>query len=205
MHIKNDIISFIINECERIDVFLPEPLDLSDGIFRYDIVKVYYIKDAAERYVIYRNDFIMEFVDVLNRALKRLLTRDKILDTCYTQDIGYLWNKHLRKVSKKNSNLLPYDWDGCTYKLWDLSVTASWLYEKDGNFIFEITPQYEWYFRKPKEREKARYITYIEFMGHYKPCVITQISRETATEWLQQTEEIIALMNLYDDKYLIRT
>jgi|GEM_PF-1668777 len=203
MRINDNIISFIINESEKIEVLLPETPDLSEGIFRYSMVQAYYIKGKNEQYAMYRNDFITEFIDVLHTACKKLLDDSIPLIASSNQDLGYLWNERLFAASDDDT-IRIYNWEYAEYMLWDLSTTSSWLFEKNGNFFFEITPVYEWHFRRPKASEKSNYISYKEFMANCKPHIVTQISKSKILEWSQQTEEILALMNLYDNKYLIR-
>jgi hypothetical protein len=174
------------------------------NIFRYDNIKVIYIKNNEYELILYSKDFIVEFVDVLNAALKKNLNGGKEIDKSLKKDIGYLWNEDLNCVESNISQEEEFDWIGQKYLLWSQRGIATWLYEKEGKFILEITPVYRWHFKDPTPKEKGEYITYKQFIKNYKPYVVTEISADTIREWLEQTKYLLSLIEFNDDKFIIK-
>lgn len=197
---KNEI-TFILNDQEKIQVLLPCELD---DIFRYDDIKAVYIKNNQCEYSIYLNDHIVEFIDVMNTALKEALTGDCKLDEFLQEDLGYLWNQYLNSFQRVSSYKNIKSWIGKKYLMWETLSGASWFYEKEGKFILEITPVYKWHSTDPTPEEKKEYVTYKQFIKNYKPYVVTEISQETIHEWLEQTKYLLALIESNDDKFMIK-
>lgn len=54
---------------------------------------------------------------------------------------------------------------------------STWLYERDGQFFFEVTPLYPWEFRDPEPHEQ--YCSYEEFMASYAPLLTIPLERQT--------------------------
>jgi len=199
MH-KRDII-FTVNMQERLHVFLPSKLE---DIVGFDRVKVVYVKDGVCEQVICLNDVFVEFVEVLDIALKEALTGRCKLDESLEENLGYLWNVYLNSFRRVRSYKNIKDWIGQKYLLRSLHGVASWFYEKDGKFLLEVTPVYKWHSLDPEPEEKGEYVTYKQFMKSYKSYVVTELSRETICEWLEQTKYLLALIECNDDKYLVR-
>lgn len=195
---------FNINGQERIILFLSSGLD---DIFRYDDVSAVYIKDNICEQIIHQEEDILEFVDVLNSSLEFALRGKNKISTLLGKNIGYLWNVYLHKFYGDCMNKKEPDWGAKESRLWDTRETASWLYEKDGKFYFEITPVYKWIAGLPDPEEKSEYVTYKQFMKNYKsyPSIVAELSVEILHRWQEQTKYLLALIRLSDEAHGIIT
>lgn len=193
----NNEIIFVINEQERIQVFLPCALD---DIFRYDDIRVEYVKDNSCKHTIYVNDHIIEFVGVLNAALSDALSGRAKLDESIKEDLGLGWNQFL---DDDNYSAKP-EWAGRQYLLWCPRDVSSWLYEKNDKIFLELTPTYRWHSMDPTSEEREEYITFKQFMKSYKSYIITELSVDTIREWLTQTRRLSVQIEFNDDRYFIK-
>lgn len=194
---SNEII-FIINQQERIQLFLSGKME---DILRYDFLKAVYVKDDVCELVIYADYDSMEFVSVLNAALKQALIGECRLDESLRENLGYLWRMYLNDSLKIPIGSKRPTWIGLDYLLWQTGDVDVWLYEKEGKTFFEMTPAYKWHFKKPKSKEKERYITFQQFIENYKSCAVVGLSSKVIREWIQQTDQLLALLFFNDYKY----
>lgn len=197
---KNKVI-FTINKQESIQVFFSSKVE---DLVRFDDLVAVYVQDSKCEYVIFSHDVAMQFVCGLDVALAKALSGERVLDISLQDNIGYLWNIYLNKSAVTSTGCEIDDWIGYKYLVWGTPSLDVWLYEKEGKFFFEVTPVYMWHFRDPEPEEKEEYVTYKQFMKSYKSFVVTELSRETICEWLEQTKYLLALIECNDDKYLVR-
>jgi hypothetical protein len=136
----------------------------------------------------------------LNTLLKKVLKQELILHSTITKDIGYLFNQYsaiicgeklkeptfLTYIKKNNESY----WIGNDYHLW-AGDYITWLYNNsDGKVItFEVTPFYPYMYCQSEE--EPNHLLYEEWIKTYQPCLIREISIQTAQEWLKQTEFIL--------------
>lgn len=202
---KNEVI-FIINDQERIKLFLP--CELND-ISRDEDVNAVYVRDGFREQIIYQNDCIFEFVDVLNSCLKLALSGNSKIDASLQANLGYMCNVYLYGNGNASISIEQdkSDLRGKHIKLWEVDDATSWLYEKDDKFYFEITPAYKWYYQCPTPEERAEYVTYKQFLKNYKiyPVAVVELGLETMYRWLEQTNNLLALITLSDEKHGILT
>jgi len=167
----------------------------------------------------YGETALVRLEDALKLALEDKLNLDASLSLGLREtDIGYLSNIYSHKMGSEyeyeiheksfeqflNKNLTgktyfvctknnneKQEWIGLDYQLWSGKGAGpqTWLYNKSGKIILEISPSYKWHYRDPEPNEQA--ISYEEFMQSYKPLVITEISKETAGKWLIKTRELL--------------
>jgi hypothetical protein len=151
-----------------------------NDVFRYVETEIILcIKDQTETLLF--DDFLIVGLRELQWPLKQLLTGDFKLHPSITENIGYLWDEYLHDVelpSETDSKGHAF-WVGSKYLVWNSarSKTATWLYENNGKFWFEVTPGYPWHFEEPKEGESLE--PYEEFMNNYRPIALFELSRET--------------------------
>ena len=194
---------FKLNEFQKIVISMPTQIY---NLFRYDEVSITFF-NFDQKIRIFENDFAIVAFRILRAKLDNALNGKLNLHTSIGNDIGYLWMKNLYGKSKKliyeYSNEGQRLWVGLRYLLWSTTSgnPESWLYEKNGKFILEITPTY----RLPtiKEKKSGNYLTYRQFLKKYKPLLVTSISKETAKRWLKKTEKILEIIEGNDSKYFI--
>lgn len=198
---QNNEIIFIISEQERIKIILPCVLD---NIWRYDFVEALYVKDGVCELVIYSNDEFVELLRILSVALTRALAGNCVLDELVKEDVGLMWNIYLDSFKRVGSYETIQDCMAQKNLLWETLDNASWFYERNGKFFFEVTPVYKWHSRYPEKEEKKDYVPFEQFIKNYKPYVITELSVEIVREWLRQTEHLLEAIESNDAKYLVK-
>ncbi len=200
----NNII-FNINDSNYIRIELLQQLS---HLFRYDEVTIT-LHTQHQKYILYQNDFIIEALQSLSYSLQKALTNALNLHESITKDIGYLWNRCLWGNSKKLVEEIGAEnqiyWVGERYLLWSGQQIDSWLYEKNNQLFLEVTPTYQWPPIPIKEaRKQPGFISYREFMKQYTPYAIIPLEKKIAQEWLEQTEQLIKLIEANDSKYFIK-
>lgn len=152
-------------------------------------------------HVLLRDDFICEGFFILRHLLQEALHNELQLHESITNDIGLMWNKELHRdldlVYEKCEG--QQFWVGQRNLAWSTPGNvnprlSTWVYnDKNGNIIFEITPNYRWHFVDPLPEEKD-YISYEEFMKNYEPLVITTVSKKVAHRWLEQIDALLEMI-----------
>lgn len=193
-----EYIYFQINQTTEIRFDLPTPIN---DAFRYDEIQVLLCTNNLKEFVLYQ-DFIIEALRAFKRVLERALNNKLQLHSSITKNIGFVWNEYLHddEVSMELDAMGNSFWVGQKHLIWNVrsSDAATWLYEKDGKFWFEVTLDYRWHFSDPKEDEE--FISYEEFMRNYKPIALFEVSRETLEEWLKRVHELLKVVESNDNK-----
>ena len=114
------------------------------------------------------------------------------------KDIGYIFNEYWQgKQAEKDANGV---WIGDKYRLWGKEAII-WLYNNDlGEIVFEVTPvfpgkrMFSWDREKKSfsQEEVSHSLQYEEWIKNYSPIVMRTIPRETAQQWLDQANKILA-------------
>lgn len=139
-------------------------------------------------------DAIQDFHGVLENALSGKFPLPPILE-----NPGYGFNEWLQGRTKEGTMELlegrPH-WSGHKFSPWCTPGNvkpeiSTWLYDKDGKIIFELTPIYPW---EDDDNDNEDFISYEEWIKDYKPLFVAEISRSIALEWLKKTEELIETM-----------
>lgn len=200
-------IYFKVNDKEYIKIECPHQ---EEDLFRYDEVTISFCDSNGHQYTLYTDDFIIEALRCFQVLLERVINNRSALDTSIesgitSRDIGYLWNEDLQAkdylVTAINSDGVKY-WIGLNHLLWSsLRNLTTWLYNSQNKIFIEITPVYQWHFNNPKKDHI--FVTYDEFMKNYRPCVIREISKEIAQEWLAKVNQLLKIVEANDQKYLI--
>ena len=156
--------------------------------------------------------------------MRAALSNQLSLHKSINKDIGYLWDQYYGSARdgrlKKPTLTYELTRDGEPYwVIYDYMFLSTpgneipnvtpWLYEKDGKFFFEITPNYppdyRWDEMKLKDAKKdPNFKTFKEFMATYQPLVVTTIERSVLEEWLREVERLILLIEANDSKYFIK-
>lgn len=206
-NVKTSKLIFRINKEEFLVMKMPCP---QQDVFRYDEVTIGYKHIHQPQLIIFK-DFMTFALDRMIIKLKDLLAEKLALHPSITKDIGYLACRDFAKDKIKLTYELSADgfqqWIGIQYLLYDTPCTqkpnlSAWLYQKDDQVIFKITPNYQWHMPLREARKDKDYIPYKEFLKQYKPLVITTISRSTLMRWKKKVEKLIALVKDNDQKYL---
>lgn len=184
-------ITFRFNDFEKIVIEIEEPFNLLHCCYQSPIVlyfenKTYWFKDEV---ILYR---INLFVTLLTKALKNELK----LHQSIKEDIGYLANEDLQNkpniVRKETKSIAS--WVGDDYFLWSGDNVSTWLYnDKNGNVVFEITPNYKYHFCNLEET--LGFIPYEVWAKKYKPCLVRIIPKDIAQQWLDQAQNVITQIN----------
>ena len=152
----------------------------------------------------------VQFLDLILKQFKKQLN-DVFNERLYVDEtlisknrevmLGYLWNKYLKKVDRKDLTYYAIKdnqiWNGYRYILFESSCAyrpTTWLYnDQCGNVILEATPVYPWFFFMPKSNEN--FIKYSEWMKNYKSILVRIISKETVEQWLQQIDQLLTALS----------
>lgn len=183
-------ITFTINELEKIILTIELPLEEVHCCTESPI----YLEFSDKR-ILLSQDSVRENMYILSNLLTKALDNQLILDKSITADIGYLYNQELQgkdglvyKEIEKN----VFHWVGGSYSLWSYNV-ETWLYNKDGAIIFEVTPIYPGnFFVEPGKEHEI--VPYDQWIKNYEPLLIRQISKHTAQVWLEQANSILQLI-----------
>jgi hypothetical protein len=141
----------------------------------------------------------------LTKGLKNHLQIPDFID----EDIGLLWNKELNNtkqwsMTNHDQQMLNNPESLGEYILFSTSgetypSLATWIYNnKNGEIVFQITPQYKWHFDDPKDGEN--FITYDEFIRNYKPLFTGIISPAVAKKWLKKINALLKLAKTNEQK-----
>ena len=161
----------------------------------FDYITIAY-HENRRKYVLYTNDFVIESLRTAEFMLTKALNGELILHESIDRDLGYLWNEYLKDKPGYNFVEVPLEkdstmWVGQQYDLWWSRQCKTWLYNKDGDIYFEITPGYKWHFLKPKNNEK--YISYGKFIKNYKPLVMVKLENKVAKIWLRTVSRLLKI------------
>lgn len=86
-----------------------------------------------------------------------------------------------------------FDFDDSNFWLWSsISKIQTWLYTKDNKIYIEISSSYPWLFVDPEPSEK--YYSFDEYVANYKPIAVHEISKETAEQWIKQSDTLLKSM-----------
>jgi|SRR5690606_23873144 len=185
-------LTFSVNTQNKITVSLKDPLTLvgwnyaEPVLFRHDN-KIITLANGPT----YFN--IRSMRDYLKKALNsKLHLHDSI-----TSDIGYMFNQYNKNecgfIIERFENGFE-GWTGYNYYLWEAYKNnkkyVTWIYnDHNNNIIFKITPSYP--YRYCERMKKDHYIPFKKWILNYKPYFSTQLSRETAQQWLEQAEHVV--------------
>jgi hypothetical protein len=198
---EDRVINLIIDHEQQIKIIMP---CAAKDIFSLDEVDIVYENQGVRTFLCDHPS--LHAFDSLDSSLKYFLNHNLELDCSIKKDIGYLWNQQL--AGSKDSDLV-YEmaegrfkyWIGKHFLLWCGRPLATWMYAKNGILFLEITPVYKWHFKDPGPEDQDEFASYEEFKKNYKPFLITQISAETAREWLKQTGRLLKILDFNADKY----
>ncbi len=144
----------------------------------------------------------------LRYMLKEALEGRLILDESIKKNLGFYYIQYHKNNKRKNLKYrLDEDgnsiWVGFKYQIYSpaySSEQSSWLYnDTDGNIIFEITPNYPWFFTGAEKGEVV--IGYSQWMKSYHPYVVRIIKREVVEQWIKQLDELIEKVAINDEKW----
>ena len=182
--------AFKINELEKIILEIEVPVEEIHCCTESPI----YLEISGKR-ILLSNDSIRHDIDILHNLLTKALSNQLHLDASITADIGYLYNEELQGkdgLVYKEIEKDDYRWVGGSYSLWSYTV-ETWLYNKDGEIFFEVTPIYPGNFFVEPEKEHE-IVPYDQWIQNYEPILIRQISKHTAQVWLEQANSILQLI-----------
>lgn len=147
---------------------------------------------------VYCNRPLFSAIDELRNKLQRALSGELELPLAYKQKgFGYMYNEYIMdRLDGSHRTELGY-WIGSQYELWGSGrdCTVACLYTMNGKIYVEVDFYYSWA-RNPKPKTEDGYVTYEEYMKTYKPIAVLELSRETAQEWLEQSRELLHIMNV---------
>lgn len=199
---KDDLI-FSFNKDEKIILDTEFPIE---EVLPFDKVIIKFSND----YLFNLTDDCFEYImNSLKGALTKSLKNHLQLPFFIDEDIGLLWNKELNNtkewsMSSQDQQMLNDDESLGEYILFSTPESAdpslaTWIYNnKNGEIVFEITPQYKWHFDDPKDGEN--FITYDEFINNYKPFFVTIISPSIAKKWIQQINALLKHAKTNEEK-----
>jgi hypothetical protein len=120
-------------------------------------------------------------------AIPKLIAGIKTLDKSITHDVGFEWNQYFAD-KRGPTEADKYFWTSNSHKH-IRPYYSSWLYnDQDGNIIFEITPDYPWFYETKKTCPDK--ISYKEWIKNYKPTIKTIIPKENLQHWVEQAQEL---------------
>ncbi len=196
MNEKKTIINLPIHENCFFEINIPR--HNLQNLYPYDLIKIIFFCNEKE-YIVF-NDFALFAIQALQCCVKEIMKNKFQLHNSITKDIGYVWNEYLHADITNKSKFIREDnfWVGNKHHVWEGPGTATWLYQKNNKIYLEINSFYPWHFSDPEPGEN--YISYEEFMQNYEPYAIIELDKETIKQWLEQTEELLAIMNANEEK-----
>jgi len=168
----------------------------------FDYLTIAYHK-GTKKYILYTNDWVVEALGMLKALLTKAIDNRLILHDSIVNDIGYLWNEYLQDKIEHDFVQEPLEqstcWVGTKYLLLSTPRSLStWLYNEGNDIYLEITPIYFWHFSDRKENEK--FISYDEFIKHYKPLVTIKIKKNVAQKWLKIVSKLAEIAQKNHEK-----
>ncbi len=145
---------------------------------------IFYKED--KKYIVFR-DFIIEGIKSLKISLIMALA-SKLKKSLDEKSFGLIWNEYC-----KNLNLDEIADDPIKlYHLWSTTVDngiETWIYNSGEKIYIEISSMYRWNF---DETDSINLEKYEDFTKNYKPIAVLEITKQTASCWLEKCEEILA-------------
>jgi len=182
---KQKSTDFVINSQEKIQFILLKPAEKETCFEEIDVIYVNSAKNVS--LMLCKSIHTYMALWGLQGRLEALLRGKLELHKSIEKDIGYLANQaeHDSSAAGLEFKLIAGTryWVGNNYRFqwWGGHGVSTWLYQKNGKIILEITPDYN---------SGAQHSNYKEFMANYKPLVITELSPETARIWLAKAGHI---------------
>lgn len=184
---KSTNIELKFNKNEKIIIKSEVPLE---NINYYSDASFFLISNAEK--TIFFKDSLKYGIEILHIMLNKALNNDLQLHNSIKQDIGYLYNEEIQ-----NKEGLFYEqlegrkfWVGRNYHLWGYNHLTTWLYNSsNADIILEVTPIYPGSFSDQKKA--AQKISYNDWLINYKPYLLKILSKNTAQQWLEQTQNIL--------------
>lgn len=188
-------IAFSINEKEKIVLSIDDSLNETSCCYDGLISLI-----QQGKVTLLSDDDVLDNMRVFAVLLERVLINSLLLDSSL-DDVGYVYNQYCDFLWSKESSMTiddffyengdkDKDWVGMRYYLWAGGNSVTWLYNnQDGEIILNVSSFYP--FIHAGTNEEPNYIPYQEWIKGYKPYFTTVISKDLATQWLQQANEII--------------
>jgi hypothetical protein len=182
------LLTFILHDHAKIIIKLNHSADIVDAGYEARLFFIHY----NHRFLLSYN-FIASDIEILKKTLAQSLKNKFILDANFNENIGLHWNNTLNQKDISNGifgehfNTLNY------YLLWSAG-RCTWIYnDGQGNIIFEITTLYPDTYIYGKKKRSYRY--FLKWMQTYKPIYKQIISKELALQWVDQANQILAIID----------
>jgi hypothetical protein len=132
---------------------------------------------------------ILDMRDILLKAINNELNFSPTI----VDNIGYFYSMHLKHLISSSSTDFKNEDHIEECHLWEVYDNrkrySTWIYNKNSNIIFEITPQYP--FLIYPNRSDPHHIPFKKWILNYKPYFTATLSHEIAQQWLDTAEYII--------------
>jgi hypothetical protein len=187
----SNVVVFSLNDSEKIVMILKSNLDDTNG----------YVKAAC--YFIQGNDSYWLGVNTLSffcKQLKYVLTRalnNRLqFNASIKQEIGFMWNEVLQE---NITDLATEDingeitWVGFNNMIYSGSC-AAWIYTYNNAILFKLTPVFRDGIMSRKYdfvSEADEKVPYEEWIKHYRPCLVRELSKDTVRQWLLRISCIV--------------
>lgn len=151
-------------------------------------IDIHYINTKNNLCVNFGNESARDFYYYIveSNIFEKLINGTHTLNASITHDVGFEWNEYFAN-KRGPTEADQYHWTANDHKK-IRPYYSSWLYnDENGNVIFEITPNYPWFYVTKKECPEK--ISYKEWIKNYKPVVKTIIPKENLKQWIKQADE----------------
>jgi len=156
----------------------------TEKLHKFDEAKVCFVSKQNE--ILLCQDILDHIIQTMHVRLKKASTNNLLLpERLKAGYVGAELNKMLNGISDLNLN--PF-W------MWSaLGEVQTLLYNYDNKIYLEIVPTFPDSFDDNSDKPLSE--LFKEFMKTYKPYFVTEIPIETAQQWLEQSEQIIQMIN----------
>jgi hypothetical protein len=180
----------IDNNC-YLDMLIPKPPHKENYYYKptqklhiFDIASVTY--DDASINLMLVEDSVELITLLLRNNLKNALLEMQILPPHIQLGMASL----SLSIDTLNDN---FDVEYNAFWLWSsISKIQTWLYTKDGKIYLEISSSYPWLFVDPEPSDN--FYSFEQYLANYKPIALHEISKETAGQWIKQSEVLLQSM-----------
>ncbi len=193
------LLTFLIHEHAKIRIQQPAKNYTFDWYDEANFIMQYY----QHQYILERTH-VKSAIEAFKEYLNNTLQNNHQLNSYLTDNIGYYWNYALNQ-KYKHDQIFGDDYDILNnFNIWSRYNQSTFLYnDHQGNVIFEITPLYPYTYAYGKKKRTYGY--FLKWMQSYKPTFKSVISKETVLKWIEQTQEILDIIDENSKKLYIES
>lgn len=186
------ILTFVLTPDTKITINAAEPITMIGCCYDDEV-----IFENNNKKIDLGSQTVRDDIATLNGPLRKALNNALHLDETITDILGYLFNQYTYQLSTDDVEEYVFFkevdnfWVGDRHQIWT-SLYSTWLYNNEsGAIVFEIAPVFPGFFTGKDLDVDA----YHEWMKSFKLYYQTIIPRAIAQKWLEQTDELLKIID----------